>query len=88
MQGASFTRPVWAEISRRRLIANYRALRALVPPRVGVLAMVKANAYGHGVDLCAPIVASAGRQGLRHDVLGPTLVGVSPCHPGQAIVVA
>jgi alanine racemase len=64
MQGASFTRPVWAEISRGRLIANYRALRALVPPRVGVLAVVKANAYGHGVDLCAPIIAAAGAEWL------------------------
>ncbi|MGI8771058.1 MAG: alanine racemase [Acidobacteriaceae bacterium] len=64
MEGRRFTRPVWAEISRSRLIANYHALRALAPASAVLLAVVKANAYGHGVDLCAPALAAAGADWL------------------------
>ena len=64
MEGRPFTRPVWAEISRSRLIANYHALRALAPASAEVLAVVKANAYGHDVDLCAPALAAAGADWL------------------------
>src|ERR1700712_1523321 len=95
MQGASFTRPVWAEISRSRLIANYRMLRSLVPPSVGVLAVVKANAYGHGVDICAPLLAAAGaewlgitsvEEGVRVRALCPEqqILVMSGLHAGEA----
>ena len=46
------TRPVWAEISRPRLLANYRLLRSLAGA-ADLLAIVKANAYGHGVLACS-----------------------------------
>jgi alanine racemase len=46
------TRPVWAAISRPRLLENYRLLRRLAGD-AELLAMVKANAYGHGVLGCA-----------------------------------
>ncbi len=57
------TRPVWAEVSRGRLRENYRALQA-VAPGVELLAVVKADAYGHGVELCAPVCAAAGARWL------------------------
>jgi alanine racemase len=60
----AFTRPVWAEISRGRLTANYHALRALAPASAEMLAVIKANAYGHGVGLCAPALAAAGADWL------------------------
>jgi len=55
-----FTRPVWAEISRQNLIENYRQLRALAGADADLLAVVKANAYGHGILECAPLLVAAG----------------------------
>jgi alanine racemase len=45
------TRPTWAEVSRIALRANYRVLRSQAA-RVDadVIAVIKANAYGHGAD--------------------------------------
>lgn len=56
------TRPIWAEISRGRLLHNYRWLRGLAGPETELLAVVKANAYGHGMSDCAPVLA---RDGCR-----------------------
>ncbi len=54
-----------AEISRSRLTGNFRRLRALAQ-RSGsdLLAVVKADAYGHGVSLCAPWLVEAGATWL------------------------
>jgi alanine racemase len=54
------TRPVWAEISRSRLVANWNLLRKAAPQDAHVLAVLKANAYGHGLLGCAPLLAAAG----------------------------
>lgn len=58
------TRPVWAEISAHHLRENYRRLQAAAGPGVDVLAVVKANAYGHGATGCAPVLAAAGASWL------------------------
>ena len=54
------TRPVWAEVSRSRLLANWNLLRAAAPHDAEVLAVIKANAYGHGTLSCAPVLEAAG----------------------------
>jgi alanine racemase len=54
------TRPCWVEISTRALEDNYRFLSSLAGPHVELLAIVKADAYGHALQLCAPAVVSAG----------------------------
>jgi alanine racemase len=60
------TRPVWVEISRSKLIANYLELRRIAgnwpSPResVEVMAVVKGDAYGHGMSECARLLAGAG----------------------------
>ncbi|MBX7219125.1 MAG: alanine racemase [Blastocatellia bacterium] len=46
-------RPTWAEIRLDYLAHNYQCLRQYVGPTVQVMAMVKANAYGHGAVTCA-----------------------------------
>lgn len=56
------TRPVWAEVSSAALCANYQRLRDAAGPGVDVLAVVKANAYGHGAAECAPVLAAAGAR--------------------------
>lgn len=54
------TRPTWAEVSRGNLVHNYRLLRRLAGPDRELLAVVKANAYGHGMLECAPLLAEDG----------------------------
>lgn len=57
-------RPCWAEINTRSLQHNYRVLRSLAGQKTECLAIVKADAYGHGLSLCAPAAIRAGAQWL------------------------
>jgi len=41
-------RPTYAEINLAALQHNFRQLRVSIPPETGILAVVKADAYGHG----------------------------------------
>jgi alanine racemase len=54
----------WIEISGERLAANYRAIAQTVGEQTVVLAVVKANAYGHGVEFCSTVLARAGAPWL------------------------
>jgi alanine racemase len=54
----------WIEISRERLAANFCAVTAAVGAATNVLAVVKANAYGHGAERCAVELARAGARWL------------------------
>jgi alanine racemase len=56
-------RPVWAEISRSKLLHNFDLLRSLAAP-AKLLAVVKANAYGHGARLCSEALAAGGAKWL------------------------
>ncbi len=60
----TYTRPVWAEVSRSRLLHNYRTLRALAGDAISLAAIVKGNAYGHGATLCSPWLAAEGAEWL------------------------
>jgi len=46
-------RPTWAEIDLDALAANFQIVKERVGPEVKVMAVVKANAYGHGAVECA-----------------------------------
>ena len=46
-------RPTWTEIDLDALAANFHIVKAKVGPDVNVMAVVKANAYGHGAVECA-----------------------------------
>jgi alanine racemase len=54
----------WIEICEERLTANYRAIQDAVDAEAAVLAVVKANAYGHGLEQCSLILARAGAPWL------------------------
>ncbi|MBB5344894.1 alanine racemase [Tunturibacter empetritectus] len=54
----------WVEVSEGRLAGNYGLLREAAGRETAVLAVVKANAYGHGVAVCAPVLARAGAEWL------------------------
>jgi alanine racemase len=58
------TRPLWAEVSGRRLLANYKELRRMVGSEAELMPVVKADAYGHDVLACAPLLTTAGAQWL------------------------
>ena len=58
------TRPCWVEICTRNLEANYRFLSGIAGPDVALLAIVKADAYGHSLRLCAPAAVRAGASWL------------------------
>jgi alanine racemase len=53
-------RPTWAEIDLDALASNFRRVRERVGPGVHVMAVVKANAYGHGAKACARRLAAEG----------------------------
>ncbi|MBN9615753.1 MAG: alanine racemase [Acidobacteriales bacterium 59-55] len=54
----------WLEISEERLAANFRALGRVAGDGIAVLAVVKADAYGHGATVCAPALVRAGAEWL------------------------
>ncbi len=53
------TRPGWVEISTHSLEHNYRFLKSQAAPDAELLAVVKADAYGHSLELCVPAVVRA-----------------------------
>src|SRR5512136_317940 len=53
-------RPAWAEIDLSASVYNIRRIRSPLAPQVKVLAMIKAEAYGHGM---AGIARAAERAG-------------------------
>src|SRR6185369_12952480 len=57
-------RPTIAEVSLAALQHNCRRVQALVGPAVNVLAVVKADAYGHGAVAAARAFVEGGAWGL------------------------
>lgn len=84
-----------AEIDLDAVAHNVDYFRRLVEPRAGVMAVVKANAYGHGAVLVARAAVAAGARWLavatvdegvqlrRAGLATPTLV-LAPSEPGEA----
>lgn len=57
---AKAARPVWAEISLPALRHNVRQVQGLLGPATELMAVVKANAYGHGMEPIAQALTAAG----------------------------
>src|SRR5215204_1442661 len=53
-------RPTWAEINLDHLAANFHSVKQRVGTVATVMAVVKANAYGHGAVECARRLAGEG----------------------------
>ncbi len=89
----------WVEVSASALRANLRLLRAPLPRETSVLAVIKANAYGHGIVEVARTCTEQGVEMLgvhnasevltlrRAGVSGPVLV-MGYLTPGQVEEVA
>ncbi len=68
-------RRCWVEVDGRALRRNYRVLRSLVPRTTKLLAVVKANAYGHGLIPMAKEL----------EVIGADWLGVANVAEGAAL---
>jgi alanine racemase len=59
---------IWVEIDEERVAGNFAALNRVLAEAsaspMTLLAVVKANAYGHGIEVCAPMLARAGAEWL------------------------
>ena len=53
-------RDAWVEINLDALISNIKEIKRCIPPNMKLFAVVKADAYGHGSIMCAPIMVAAG----------------------------
>ena len=47
----------WVEINQEALLHNHEQVRACLPPHTGIMAVVKADAYGHGAVAVAGLLA-------------------------------
>jgi alanine racemase len=56
--------PVWAEINLDSLRHNIEAIRQIVPAESMMMAVVKANAYGHGAVECSKLFLENGADSL------------------------
>lgn len=54
----------WVEIDRSALTANIRQLKTLLSPQTALMAVVKADAYGHGAITVSQTVLEAGAEWL------------------------
>jgi alanine racemase len=53
-------RDAWVEVNLDAIEANARAIRKLIPPQVSLMAIVKADAYGHGAAMVLPTLEASG----------------------------
>ena len=78
----------WVEVSGARLEENFRAIRAVAGSSVETLAVIKANAYGHGAGICAPVLVEAGARWLGvGDVEEGAAVRSALAHTGVSLLV-
>lgn len=57
MDNRSLMTRTWVEIDRGALLANHERVKELLPPDCGIMAVVKADAYGHGAVEIAGLLA-------------------------------
>ena len=89
------SRPTWAEIDLNQLAANFRRVKQRVAATARVMAVVKANAYGHGAVECARRLAAEGADWfgvalpeeaiqLRNSGIAQPVLCLAGFWPGQA----
>jgi alanine racemase len=81
------TRPCRVEIRTRALEDNFRFLLSLAAHHAELLAIVKANAYGHSLELCAPAVVRAGARWLGVSSVEEGVAARALCPSAQILVI-
>ena len=82
------TRPCWVEIDTRALENNYRFLASVASPHAELLAMVKADAYGHSLALCAPAAVRAGVRWLGVTSVEEGVAARAVCPESNILVIS
>ncbi len=59
---AEFLKRAWTEIHLDRLLNNYNVCRDIINKNAEIMAVVKANAYGHGDSVIAPFLQKLGTK--------------------------
>jgi alanine racemase len=81
------TRPCWVEISTRTLESNFQFLQTLTSPYAELLAIVKANAYGHSLNICAPAAVRAGAHWLGVTSVEEGVAARALCPKAEILVI-
>ncbi|HTJ31405.1 MAG TPA: alanine racemase [Acidobacteriaceae bacterium] len=86
-------RPCWVEISTPFTEANYRLLEQIANassslPHVELLAIVKANAYGHGLAIVAPAAVRAGARWLGVTSAEEGVAARAVCPEAEILVIS
>jgi len=58
MINRTLSHPTWLELNARALAHNIERFKAIIPPRAHVAVVVKANAYGHGLEQIGSLLDS------------------------------
>jgi len=83
----------WVEIDKRAVFANVKTFRSLLKPTASLFAVVKSNAYGHGLRVFSKIADRAGVDGfcvdsvpegvaLREERIKKSILVLGPTLPG------
>ncbi len=80
------TRPCWVEIRTRSLEENYRFLVSLAEGQAELLAMVKADAYGHSLAACVPAAVRVGARWLGVTSVEEGVATRALCPQGRVLV--
>lgn len=81
-------RPCWVEVDARALEDNLRHLSALAAPGVELLAMIKADAYGHGIAVAGPAAVAAGASWLGVTSVEEAVAARTACPRAEILVVS
>ena len=87
-------RPTWVEINLDSLRFNLNSIKGHLPAGVKLMAVVKANAYGHGIEKIAHCLETEGVEDfgvaiaeegvvLRQDGVKGNILIFGGCYPGQ-----
>jgi alanine racemase len=79
-------RPCRVEIATRAFEDNYQFLRTVAPAESELLAIVKADAYGHSLALCAPAAVRAGARWLGVTTVEEAVAARSFCPEARIVV--
>ena len=81
------TRPCWIEIRTRALSDNFHFLKSLAPADAELLVILKSDAYGHSLEICAPALAAAGAKWMAVTSLEEGITARALCSGVRVMVI-
>ena len=81
------TRPCWVEIRTQALEDNFRYLSSLTPADGELMAVLKADAYGHSLALCVPAAIRAGARWIAVTSVEEGMAARALCADARVMVI-